>query len=81
MTRNLYHLQAKYKNRYHIDKVLMELEANWYIKTFSNHIRGMYVSTEKTYLELAEIIEANKKLNKNQVIKDEKRKAREWVKS
>ena len=32
--------------RYHIDKVLQQLELNWNVLTYSTNIRGMYVAME-----------------------------------
>ncbi len=34
----------KYTNRYHIDKVLQELELNWNVKIYSKNMRGMLVA-------------------------------------
>lgn len=68
-------LQNKYKVRWHMDKVLQELEMNWYLRTISNHVRGMYVSFDLSIDELALKSEESKHLTKIQQYREMKRKA------
>jgi hypothetical protein len=56
----------KYTIRYHIDKLIVELQLNWNLLTYSNHNRGIYIalkSEEKkmTLEKLALIAEQGKK--------------------
>lgn len=37
-------LYKKYSKRYHIDKLITFLELNWGVITYSNNMRGMYIS-------------------------------------
>jgi hypothetical protein len=69
----------KYINRYWIDKVLINLELNWEVLTYSNNMRGMCIGMKnKTTIEdLALIAETKKMKNRIAKLKDEKREARE----
>lgn len=71
-------LFQKYSNRYHIDKVMMFLESDWNILTYSNNMRGMYISTgkKKTIDSLAVIAESKKRKNKFDKIKQKKNEAK-----
>lgn len=68
-------LEKKYTLRYHMDKVLLELQLNWYLKTLWNHNRGFYLSFELSHEDLAKIIEKDKYIYKKNVLRREKRKA------
>jgi len=39
-------LYDKYMNRYHFDKIKNNLELNWYVNTYSNHMRGFAISID-----------------------------------
>ncbi len=60
-------LQVKYSIRYHIDKVLQELETTWGLKRYSKYERGIYVSfkTEKLELEKISLLKKQRKCGKN----------------
>jgi hypothetical protein len=68
-------LQEKYKTRWHMDKILMELETGWFLKIISNHQRGMYISFDLSLEELALKSETIKEKNRIQQFKDQKKKA------
>lgn len=68
-------LQEKYKTRWWMDKVLLELQLNWYLKSLWNHNRGFYLSFDKSIKELAIIIEDDKYITKKRKLQEEKRKA------
>lgn len=68
-------LQEKYKIRWHMDKLLMELQENWFLKVFSNHQRGMYISFDLSLKELAIKSEESKQRTKKQLFKEAKKKA------
>lgn len=72
-------LFTKYSNRYHIDKVLMFLELNWNIITYSRNIRGLYVGNgNKVSIDnLALIAETKKKKGRIENLKKAKIEARE----
>lgn len=72
-------LMQKYSQRYWMDKILTELELNWNLKTFSNHLRGMYLSYDLDYLELVKISEASKRNTKIQKLKALKKHALQTV--
>jgi hypothetical protein len=52
--------KSKYSNRYHIDKILFELQENWGLNLYSHHIRGFYLSFTKELSELAVSAEGKK---------------------
>jgi hypothetical protein len=81
MPTELNSLQRKYKLRYHMDKVLRELEISWHLKILWNHNRGFYISFDLSFNELALIIEKRKQLSKIEQIKEMKRKAFENAKT
>lgn len=70
-------LRAKYSYRYHIDKLILNLELNWNIITYSNHNRGMYVAMKNKIdiKELALIAEAKKQKTKVEALKQLKKEA------
>ncbi|MEI6049107.1 MAG: hypothetical protein WCS03_09440 [Bacteroidota bacterium] len=74
-------IEKKYQIRWHMDKVLIELQANWFLKLISNHQRGMYISFDFTLDELAVKSESNKQLSKIKQFKELKRKAIENAKA
>ena len=68
----------KYSHRYHIDKVLRELELNWKLLKYGNRTRGFYVSLGgKTNMDrLAIIAESRKKGERIAALKRQKSEAR-----
>lgn len=68
-------LQQKYQYRRQMDKILIELQMNWFLKTISNHQRGMMISFDLSFDELAVIIEKNKQQTKIQQLREMKREA------
>lgn len=66
----------KYQTRYHSDKILTELEFNWGLKRYADHIRGMYISYSMDLAELAKICEQSKKSVRLDTLKEAKRLAR-----
>lgn len=72
-------LIKKYSYRYHIDRVLLYLELNWKLMTYSNNIRGMYLSIENKINidELALIAETKKHKNKIKALQQLKIDAKE----
>jgi hypothetical protein len=71
-------LQKKYATRYHMDKVLSQLEFNWGVKIYGHHMRGFYVTagSKMTLDELAIKAEASKKKNLLADLKNRKATAR-----
>ena len=69
----------KYMKRYHIDRILQQLELNWNVLTYSNNIRGLYVGMSNKISLEAMVLMAETKKKKNQIanLKDTKREARE----
>jgi len=66
----------KYSKRWHMDKLIRELEHNWGLKTFSNHCRGMYVAFgEVDYKALARIHEEKKVKTKEIALRKQKKEA------
>ena len=57
-------LAEKYSLRYHIDRVLFELQANWGLKLYSDHSRGFYLSFKNELVDLAMHNEQAKRTNK-----------------
>ncbi|WP_276134176.1 hypothetical protein [Polluticoccus soli] len=73
LPKELPEIEQKYAARYHMDKVIRHLELNWYLKTFSNHTRGIYFGFDKTSLEaLALVNEQAKKKTKEAQLKQAK---------
>lgn len=68
-------IQKKYQMRYHMDKVITELEINWHLKTLWNHNRGFYLSFDLSLEEMARIIEKDKYSTKKRKLQEEKRQA------
>jgi hypothetical protein len=62
-----------------MDKLITDLELNWNLKTFSNHLRGMYVSYDLDYKEIARISEASKQSAKVKNLKALKKQALQAV--
>ena len=50
-----------YATRYHIDKILTDLELSWGLRRYSNHSRGMFISYKATIERLAMVCEATKR--------------------
>lgn len=80
MPEKLTPIENKYKVRWHMDKILVELQANWFLKLISNHQRGMYVSFDCTLDELALKSEESKQLSKIKQLREMKQKAIENAK-
>jgi len=74
-------IEKKYLLRWHMDNVLLELQMNWFLKTISNHQRGMYLSFDLSLNELAVKSERIKQLSKLQMFKEMKRVAIESAKA
>ena len=73
--KDLSEIQMKYLKRYHFDKLIQELELNWNICTYSNKMRGIYVSL-KIKFPLPELIAiAEKKKPSNRIFELKKLKA------
>jgi len=68
-------LEEKYATRYHIDRVLYELQMNWGLKLYSDHSRGFYLSFTKELKDLAVVNELAKR--KHNELADIKRNAKE----
>ena len=73
--------RGKYSKRYHIDKILTDLEIGWGLKRYADHVRGMYISYEYSLQALAKLCEENKRSVQEDRLKQAKRKAKELVKS
>ena len=73
--------EEKYQIRWHMEKVLMELQTNWHLKLYSFHQRGMYVSFDLSINELALKSEQNKQTTKVKQLMEEKRRAMEIAKA
>ena len=79
LTANIKDLLHKYSQRYHIDKLILQLELNWNVLTYSNNLRGMYVaiSNKTTIEQLALIAETQKQKHKVEALKRAKNEAKE----
>lgn len=52
---HLSEIRKKYEQRYHMDKLLVNLQLNWNVLIWSQHVRGMYIGmADKTSLEILE---------------------------
>jgi hypothetical protein len=69
----------KYSKRYHIDRILCDLQLNWNILLYSNHIRGMYIGNKnKTTMDKLTLnADSKKRKEKIAKLKEEKRLAKE----
>ena len=72
--------RAKYSKRYHIDKILTDLELDWGFKRYGNHIRGMYISYVADLSELAKACEDSKRSIRENALREAKNLAREQAK-
>jgi hypothetical protein len=68
--------RRKYCDRYHIDKILTDLECDWGLKRYADHIRGMYISYESDLATLAQVCEDSKRSVKVDALKEAKRQAK-----
>lgn len=68
--------QEKYTIRYHMDKVLLSLQHDWYLKLVSQHSRGLYISYDLSLEDLMVHEEKSKKKTKDNQLKDAKAIAR-----
>ena len=69
-------LMIKYSNRYHIDKLLQQLELKWHVVTYSHHMRGLYVGINIDLDTLALVAEVKKQKHQIEVLKNAKSQAR-----
>jgi hypothetical protein len=67
--------EKKYLIRWHMDKLLLELQLNWFLKLISHNQRGMYVSFDVDLNELAKAVIKNKQQTKLHKLRDVKTKA------
>lgn len=74
-------LQLKYQIRWHMDKVLLKLQMNWFLKLISDHHRGMYISFNMSLEQLTIAIESLKAQKSVQRFKEMKRKTIENTKA
>jgi hypothetical protein len=74
-------IEEKYQIRWHMDKVLLELQMNWFLKMLSNHQRGMYLSFDISLDELALKSERIKQQTRIQAFKELKKEAIQNAKS
>jgi hypothetical protein len=74
-------IQKKYLNRYHMDKLIQELELNWHLKLFGGHCRGFYLSFDLSHCDLAMEHNKAKKKVKVDALKEKKKAALDFVKS
>ena len=73
--KELSEIQMKYLKRYHFDKLIQELELNWNVCTYSNKMRGIYISL-KIKFPLSELIAvAERKKKSNRIFELKKLKA------
>ena len=72
----------KYSIRYHMDKLLVDLQLNWNVLVYSNHMRGLYVAIDGKINLQSLVKQAEEKKRKNQVqkLKDQKKDALKMVK-
>lgn len=68
--------RRKYCDRYHIDKILTDLECDWGLKRYADHIRGMYISYESDLVTLAKVCENSKRTVKVDALKEAKKQAK-----
>ena len=73
--------QRKYQLRWHMDKLLLQLQLSWHLKVISNRQRGMYISFDLDLEKLAVISEKNKLKNKLSAFQELKAKAIERAKN
>lgn len=67
--------REKYAKRYHMDKLLTDLELSWGLKRYSDHVRGMFISFSLDYKTLAVVNENSKKKHKLNDLKEVKKQA------
>jgi hypothetical protein len=72
--------RQKYQKCHHIDKILTDLEVDWYFRRYADHIRGMYISYTSDLQTLAAVCEKSKRSVKEKKLKEAKRQARENAK-
>jgi hypothetical protein len=81
LPKKLTELQLKYKQRYHMDRVLTELQLNWNLKVLWNHNRGFYVSFDLSLDDLAVVVEKDKRRYQLRKLQDAKKAAIERAKT
>ena len=74
-------VREKYAKRYHMDKLLTDLELSWGLKRYSDHVRGMFLSFSLDYKKLAVVNENSKKKYKLNELKEAKKQATLAVKN
>ena len=65
-----------YKSRYQLDKIKLELQANWGLKLYANHTRGFYVSFSLPLEQLVMKAELKRKRYKEKQLAEAKNQAR-----
>jgi hypothetical protein len=72
--KELSEIQNKYLMRYHFDRVIQQLELNWNICTYSNKMRGIYISMNNKFPldELIALAEKRKQSNRIAELKKKK---------
>lgn len=65
---------VKYSNRYHIDRILIELSDKWHMNFYARNMRGMYVG-KLPVEQLAEYAERNKLKNRVASFRNKQRQA------
>ena len=81
MDSRLMEVFVKYSHRYHIDKLLQDLELKWNVQTYSSNMRGLYICIESK-MSLEDMImfaESNKKKTRIMQLKESKRSIKEKV--
>lgn len=70
-------LKSKYSTRYHIDRVLLNLQTKWNLKLYSDHSRGFFLSFSKSLEELAVLNIESKTKSQSKLLTKEKAEAKE----
>jgi hypothetical protein len=63
----------KYKSRHHIDKLKIELELNWGLKTYGRYTRGNYMSFKMEYKELMTFVEKRRNSHRKKELARQKK--------
>jgi hypothetical protein len=69
-------IEEKYKIRWHMDKLLTELERHWHLSLYSGHQRGIYVSFD---LELADLVRTVEKHKHTKSLSEFRRLKRDYI--
>jgi hypothetical protein len=68
-----------YKTRYQLDKIKNELQLNWGLKLYANHVRGFYVSFKMDIRTLAFHVEKRRKKTRERELAAIKKEAKEMA--